>query len=329
MDTTAIRHQRVSLNGVELDLTLAGPTDGELVICVHGFPESAHSWRHQLPALANAGYHAVAPDMRGYAHSAKFTEVADYGIEKLTGDLVNLLDYFDAQKAVFVGHDWGALITWDLARLHPERVKAVINVSVPFIDWPAPPTSLFKAMYGDNFFYMLYFQPVGPVEAELDPQAERFLKAILWAGSGEGYNPDTKTYPAKDHGWLDTLPTPPAELAPWLSSSDFATYTEQFKESGFFGPCSYYRNLDANHELVKNYPASLMTMPIWFIGGTKDMVIARDLNGINRMSAQLPNYQGHVLIEGAGHWTQQERPQEFNAALLGFLKDLRSLDYGV
>jgi pimeloyl-ACP methyl ester carboxylesterase len=317
--------RRVAVNGVELDLTEAGPEDGELIVCVHGFPESAHSWRHQLPALADAGYRVVAPDMRGYAHSSKPTDVADYGITKLTGDLVALLENLGHDKAIFVGHDWGALITWDLARLHPERVTALINVSVPFIDWPAPPTSLFKSMYGDNFFYMLYFQEVGPVERELDHQAEKFLKTILWVGSGEGFTGDSKTYPAKDHGWLDTLPTPPEALPAWLTAGDFATYTDQFNTSGFFGPCSYYRNLDANHELVKNYPPSVMTMPVWFIGGTKDMVIARDLNGVNRMKAQLPNYQGHVLIEGAGHWTQQERPEEFNAALLGFLKDLKSI----
>jgi pimeloyl-ACP methyl ester carboxylesterase len=319
------RTRRLAVNGVELDVTEAGPGDGELVVCVHGFPESAYSWRHQLPALADAGYHAIAPDMRGYAHSSKPTEVRDYGIEKLTGDLLALLDEFNTEKAIFVGHDWGALITWDLARLHPERVKAVVNVSVPFIDWPAPPTTLFKNMYADNFFYMLYFQDVGPVEAELNPQVERFMKTMLWVASGDGYSPDHQTFPAKDHGWLDTLPSPPADLAPWLTQADFSKYTEQFTDSGFFGPCSYYRNLDANHELVKNYPATRMTMPIWFIGGTKDMVIARDLNGVKRMSAQLPNYQGHVLIEGAGHWTQQERPEEFNAALLGFLSDLKSL----
>ena len=314
--------RRIAVNGLELDITEAGA--GDPVICVHGFPESAHSWRHQLPALAAAGYHAVAPDMRGYAFSSKPTEVTDYGISALCGDLLGLLDHLGHEKAVFVGHDWGALITWDLARLHPERVKAVVNVSVPFVDWPAPPTSLFRAAYGDNFFYMLYFQEVGPVERELDPQASRFLKAILHAASGEGWNPDTPKFPAAGHGWLDTVPAPPEALPAWLTTQDFALYTKQFEESGFFGPCSYYRNLDANYEVLKGFPVSRMTMPIWFIGGTKDGVIARDLNGINRMSTQLPKFRSSALIEGAGHWTQQERPLEFNRILLGFLDELRS-----
>lgn len=314
--------RRVAVNGVELDITEAG--SGEPVICVHGFPESAHSWRHQLPALAAAGYHAIAPDMRGYAFSSKPKAVADYGIANLCGDLVALLDELGYAKAVFVGHDWGALITWDLARLHPDRVKAVINVSVPFVDWPAPPTSLFRAAYGDNFFYMLYFQEVGPVERELDPQAGRFLKTILHVASGEGFTPDTPKFPAASHGWLDTVPAPPERLPHWLTADDLDTYTKQFEESGFFGPCSYYRNLDANYELMKQFPVDRMTMPIWFIGGTKDGVIARDLNGIKRMESQLPNFRGYSLIEGAGHWTQQERPEEFNAALLGFLTELTS-----
>ena len=313
-------NRRVAVNGVELDITEAGA--GDPIICVHGFPESAYSWRHQLPALAAAGYHAIAPDMRGYAFSSKPKAVTDYGIEKLCGDLVGLLDHLGYEKAIFVGHDWGALITWDLTRLHPERVKAVINVSVPFVDWPAAPTSLFKATYGDNFFYMLYFQEVGPVERELDPQAGRFLKTILHVASGEGFNPDTPKFPAAGHGWLDTVPAPPDALPAWLTAKDFDLYTQQFEESGFFGPCSYYRNLDANYEHMKRFPVDRMTMPIWFIGGTKDGVIARDLNGIERMRTQLPNFRGHALIEGAGHWTQQERPDEFNAALLGFLAEI-------
>ena len=324
MTNPLVTMRRITLGSVELDVVEALPAADaargcEPVILVHGFPESAHSWRHQMLALAGAGYHVVAPDMRGYAGSSRPTNVADYGIEQLTGDLLSLVNQLGYERATFVGHDWGALITWDLARLHPHRVKALINVSVPFVDWPAAPTSVFKAASGENFFYILYFQEVGPVEAELNPQVARFMKTILWSASGDGFRSDPTPHPAAGNGWLDTMPAPPDQLASWCTDDDYATYVRQFETSGFFGPCSYYRNLDRNYQLVKNFPVSNMTMPIWFIGGTKDMVIARDLNGVNRMRAQLPNYQGHVLIDGAGHWTQQERPVEFNAALLEFL----------
>jgi pimeloyl-ACP methyl ester carboxylesterase len=325
MSNPVITNRRVAVNGIELDVVEGRPDPGNErdappIVLVHGFPESAHSWRHQVPALAAAGYHVIAPDMRGYAGSTKPSNVGDYGIEQLGGDLLALLDVIGQENAVFVGHDWGALITWDLARLHPSRVAALINVSVPFVDWPAPPTDVFKATMGDNFFYILYFQPVGPVEAELDHQVPRFMKTILWAASGD-HVPEGHLFPAAGNGWLDTLPAPPEELGSWCTPEDLAIYVRQFEESGFFGPCSYYRNLDANYRLVSAIPVSVMTMPIWFIGGTRDMVIARDLNGVERMRAQLPNYQGQHLIDGAGHWTQQERPAEFNEALLRFLDE--------
>ncbi len=158
------RERVAHVNGVDLVVREAGEPGAPLVVLSHGFPEGAFSWRHQLPALAAAGYHVIAPDQRGYGRSSVPRDVTAYGIDHLTGDLIALVDEAGAEQAVFVGHDWGALIVWDLARLHPERVKAVVGVSVPFVQWPAPPTSLLRAAAGDRFFYMLYFQPVGPAE---------------------------------------------------------------------------------------------------------------------------------------------------------------------
>ena len=146
----------------------AGDPANPTVLLCHGFPELAYSWRHQMAPLAEAGYHVLAPDQRGYGHSSAPRGVDAYGIGNLTGDLVGLLDHFGKDDAVFVGHDWGALIVWDLARLHPERVRAVVGVSVPFVQWPAPPTQLMKMIYGDRFFYILYFQQPGAAEGELD-----------------------------------------------------------------------------------------------------------------------------------------------------------------
>lgn len=323
-----VLQRRVGVNGVELDIIEAGPADGPLIVLVHGFPESSWSWRHQLLPLAAAGWHVVAPDQRGYAGSTKPTTVEEYGIRSLAGDLIALVDLLagaDA-KAVFVGHDWGALIVWDLARLYPERCRATIGVSVPFVDWPAPPMSIFKMLHPDTFFYMLYFQEVGPAETELGADPRTTMRRMLYSASGDvpashdSIMAQTQPRPAKGTGFLDVMHEPPSGVLPdWCSTQDLDVYTASFTESGFFGPVSWYRNMDANYALLQDYPVARITHPTAFIGGSRDPVIARDLSGLERMKAQLPNYLGAVVLEGAGHWTQQEQPEAFNTALLQFL----------
>ena len=323
MSAADLRRRRAAVNGVELDLLEAGPADGPLVICSHGFPEGAWSWRHALPALAGAGYHAIAPDQRGYGGSSCPTEVSAYGIEALCDDLLGLLDEAGQQQAVFVGHDWGARIVWELARLHPERVKAVVGVSVPFVAWPAPPTQLMRAMAGDRFFYMLYFQEVGPPEAELGADPRRTMGRILYSASGDGFQGvPSEAPPAEGTGFLDLMRDPPTPLPAWLTDADIDHYAEQFRRSGFFGPVSYYRNLDANYEVVKDLPADRVSMPSYFIGGDRDGVAIMDPDGPARMAAVLPGFRGATMLPGIGHWTQQEAPEAFNAALLGFLATL-------
>jgi pimeloyl-ACP methyl ester carboxylesterase len=320
-----IRRSRMHTNGVELDVLESGPADGPLVVLSHGFPELAWSWRHQLKALGEAGWHAIAPDQRGYGRSTKPSEVAEYSTDHLGKDLLGLVDQVSGPgtSAVFVGHDWGAFLVWDLAREHPERVRAVVNLSVPFVDWPMAPTEIFKAIHGDNFFYILYFQAIGVAEAELDTHVERVLRGILWVASGDGYSGTTPlARPADGAGFADGLDGPPGGVMPsWLSEDDVQVYVDAFTASGFFGPVSWYRNLDRNAERVKGYPISAMTMPTWFIGGSKDLVIANDATYETR-NAMVPGYRGHTVVTGAGHWTQQERPEEVNAALLSYLSQL-------
>lgn len=316
--------KRYAVNGIELDVIEAGDPAHPAVVLCHGFPESAHSWRHQIEPLVAAGYHVLAPDQRGYARSSAPSTVEAYGVEHLGGDLLGLLDVTGHDDAVFVGHDWGALLVWDLARIHPERVRAIINVSVPYTEWPAPPTEVFRAASGDRFFYILYFQEVGPAEHEMEADVTRTMRAVLWGASGDAFveHPPPPP-PAAGTGFLDVIAgrgEVPAELPSWLTDDDLASYVDAFEASGFFGPVSWYRNLDHNHALVKDRPAP--AMPVWFIGGTRDGVIAYRPGYVAAMEQRLTDHRGTTLIEGAGHWTQQEAPEAFNRALLAALAEL-------
>jgi pimeloyl-ACP methyl ester carboxylesterase len=325
---TGVRQHRASANGIELDVISAGPTDGPVVVLAHGFPESAWSWRHQMLPLAAAGWHVLAPDQRGYAGSTRPAEVAAYGTDELSADLLGLVDSVagEGAQAVFVGHDWGALLVWDLARTFPDRCRAVVGVSVPFANWPAPPTTIFRHLHGDNFFYILYFQEVGPAETELGRDPRLTMRRILWSASGDVPVSTLMTQPeprpAAGTGFNDVLSEPPGGVLPaWCTPHDLDVYTASFTESGFFGPVSWYRNLDTNYERVRHIDPSVMTMPTWFIGGSRDPVI-RDRTPIDNMRAVLPNFKESFLIDGAGHWTQQEYPSEFNGHLLSILGSL-------
>jgi len=316
----------IHVNGVDLKVMEAGDPSAPCVILSHGFPESAHSWRHQIPVLADAGYHVLAPDQRGYGFSSAPKNVEAYGIQNLTGDLVGLLDATGHETASFVGHDWGAFVVWEAGRLFPDRCNSVVGVSVPFTPWPMKPTELFKMMFGDRFFYILYFQEVGPAEREFEADVRRTMHNIMWGASGAKYRPGpadvSELPPMEGTGFLDMFSDIPSELPSWLSQDDLDYYVEQFSHSGFFGPVSWYRNFDANYDVTKDIDPSVMTMPTFFIGGDKDGVIAARLDTLDAVNSLMPNYKGSVIIPGAGHWTQQEAPAEFNSALLGFLKSL-------
>ena len=300
-----VRQRRARVNGVELDVNEAGRQGDPLIVLAHGFPESAYSWRHQLLPLAAAGYHVIAPDQRGYAGSTRPAAVSDYGIEQLTGDLLGLVDQAGHEQAIFVGHDWGALIVWDLARLYPERVRAVVGVSVPFTYWPLPPTQLFKMAMGDRFFYMLYFQEVGPADEEMGRNPHTTLRNTLWGASGDAYESmlarsEGPQAAGRGNRMARCHATCAGDTAGLGHRSRRAALRRQFTRSGFFGPISYYRNLDANYELVKDLPPSRLTMPSYFIGGSKDFVVTRGEAPINAMPELLPGFRGSTIIEGAG-----------------------------
>src|SRR6516165_10798507 len=311
---------------MELHVAVAGPPDGRPVVLCHGFPELWYSWRHQLGALADAGYRVFAPDLRGYGGSTAPREVRDYGADALTGDLCGLLDHYGYEQAAFSGHDWGAMVVWEMGRLHPERVSSIYNMSVPYSHAPGPPTEIFKSIFGDKFFYMLYFQQVGPPEAEFDADPRRYVRSMLYSAGGEGMAQGPALLgdaPAEGTRFLDILRPAPDVLPAWLTEHDVDVYTEGLSRSGLFGPVSFYRNLDANWRRSKDLPASLYTMPTGFLTGSLDPVVIMQPGSIERMTDELPNFRGGTVVEGAGHWVQQERPAESNAAFLSFLAATR------
>jgi pimeloyl-ACP methyl ester carboxylesterase len=319
-------HTSDEFGGIDLEVIDAGTPGNPVVVLAHGWPESSHSWRHQIDPLVAAGYRVLVPDQRGYGFSSAPKDVEAYRSDRLSADLIALLDDIGADTATFVGHDWGALLVWDLARFHPDRVAAVVNASVPYTPWPMPPTEMFRATYGDRFFYILYFQVPDLPENELDTDIARSLRTVIWGGTGETAAPPRPTIelpPLAGTRLLDSwgpLGGVPEGLPDWLPAADFDRFVEQFSASGFFGPISWYRNFDADWKLTKDLPAP--PMPVAFIGGEKDMVIAHRMEYVESMAASLPDYRGHLIIADVGHWTQQEKPAEFNAALLHHLAAL-------
>jgi pimeloyl-ACP methyl ester carboxylesterase len=320
-----IVHEQIPANDITLHVAMSGPADGPPVVLCHGFPELWYSWRHQLGALGDAGYRALAPDLRGYGGSSQpKDDVTAYGSDRLTADLCGLLDHYGYQQSAFVGHDWGAMVLWEMGRLHPERMSSLYNMSVPFTQSPAPPTDVFEVIFADKFFYILYFQPIGPAEAELEADPRTFLRTMLYAAGGEGMAGGTglADAPRQGTGFLDILPSAPGVLPAWLSEDDVDVYAEAFAANGFFGPLSFYRNIDANWERSKDIPPSTVAMPVGFLTGSLDPVISMLPDAAAEMDALLPDFRGMTTIEGAGHWVQQERPEETNAALLRFLSSL-------
>jgi pimeloyl-ACP methyl ester carboxylesterase len=316
-----ITHAQVPVEGAVLHVAHCGPSDGPPVVLCHGFPELWYSWRHQLPFLGDLGYHAIAPDLRGYGSSSRPPEVAAYGTDRIAADLCGVLEHFDLDRSVFVGHDWGAIAVWEMGLLHPDRVSAIYNLSVPFAaPGPTPPTEVMEAVFADRFFYILYFQTPGVAEDELEHDPRTFLRAFFYGVGGEGMREGGRgLLPREGTRLLDTFTAPPSTLPGWLTEDDLDVYATAFDESGFAGPLNYYRNLDANWTRNKDIPPAVLTMPTGFCTGSLDPVKAMFRNADDRMASQLPDFRGTTDIEGAGHWVQQERPGEVNEALGRFL----------
>jgi len=323
---TDIQHRTIDTNGIRMHIAEQGT--GPLVVLCHGFPESWYSWRHQLAALADAGFHAVAPDMRGYGQTDRLAEIDKYTLLHLVGDIVGLLDALGEPSAVIAGHDWGAPVAWHAALLRPDRFRAVIGLSVPFRPrGPVRPTTVMPRT-DDAVFYQLYFQEPGVAEAELERDVRTTMRAVAWAASGDAPRGD-RSLPGgvgmvpKSGGFLSGMAAP-STLPRWLTEADLDFYAGEFTRTGFRGGLNWYRNIDRNWELLAPYAGSVVTVPALYVAGDRDLVLA--FRGMDQVIANLtkfvPQLRKTLILPGCGHWTQQERRDEVNAAMLEFLKGL-------
>jgi pimeloyl-ACP methyl ester carboxylesterase len=318
--------RNIETNGIRLHIVEQGT--GPLVLLCHGFPETWYSWRHQLDALATAGFRAVAPDMRGYGKSDRPEAIDQYTLYHLVGDMVGLLDALESPTAVIAGHDWGANVAWHAALLRPDRFRAVIGLSVPFRPrGKVPPTSLMPRTE-DARFYQLYFQEPGVAEAEFERNPRATLRNMLYGGSGdvprEGGAPSTDLGMVPREGVFLRGPAAPTALPGWLNEGDVDYYAQEFQRTGFRGALNWYRNIDRNWELSAPYAGAPVTVPAFYIAGDRDLVVS--FPGMDRLLANLkhfvPALRGTVMLRGCGHWTQQERPGEVSLAMIDFLRGL-------
>jgi pimeloyl-ACP methyl ester carboxylesterase len=320
--TTEVSHRTLVANGIQIHIVEAGA--GPLVVLCHGFPESWYSWRHQLAALAAARFHAVAPDMRGYGRTDRPEAVDQYTLFHLVGDTVGLADALGAETAVVAGHDWGAPVAWHAALWRPDSFRGVIGLSVPFR--PRSPDRPTTAMpqTDDEIFYQLYFQEPGVAEAEFERDPGLFLRATLYALSGD-MPPGLRSFgmvPRKGGLLRPGLPPPP--LPAWLAKADLDFYAGEFARTGFRGGLNWYRNIDRNWELLAPFAGAPVAVPALYIAGERDPVLS--FPGMDRLIPNLakfvPQLRRTIILPGCGHWTQQERAAEVSAAMIDFLRHL-------
>ena len=297
----------VSVNGVQLEVFEAGRENaGNPIVLCHGWPEHAYSWRHQMPALAAAGYHVIVPNQRGYGNSSTPTEVTDYDIEHLSGDLIGLLDHYGYEDATFVGHDWGAMVVWALTLLHPNRVKTLVNLSLPYQDRGERPwIEWMEDVFGGDFYFVHFNRQPGVADAVMDENVTRFLRNMYRKNL-----PHVAPEPGMMMINLAKAETPVGD--PIMSDDDLAVFVLAFESTGFTGSVNWYRNLDRNWHLLADVDP-IIQQPALMIYGDQDMVAK-----LENLSDFVPNVE--VINMDCGHWIQQEKPEETTRAILSWLE---------
>jgi pimeloyl-ACP methyl ester carboxylesterase len=310
-------------NGIKMHHVEQG--SGPLVVLCHGWPESWYSWRHQIPALAQAGFRVIVPDQRGYGQTEAPDAIESYHIFNLVGDIVGLIHSLGESQAIVVGHDWGAPVAWHCALLRPDIFRACALLSVPYLPRGSTRPSVTWAALENTgkHFYQSYFQEPGRVEAELDADPWRSMAMILYSASGD---------PPPEERWQFLFPRAktfiesgvvPTRLPPWLSKADVEFFAGEFKRAGFRGGINWYRNFDRNWEMTAFLDGALLRQPSMFAAGEHDCVLAMiggDASPI--VKASMPACRKLTILPGAGHWIQQERPAEINGLLVEFAKGI-------
>jgi pimeloyl-ACP methyl ester carboxylesterase len=313
IDSTEITHRYAMINGIRYHYTEAGR--GPLVVMLHGFPELWYSWRHQLAALANAGYHAVAPDLRGFGESEVTPDVSDYSLLQHAKDVKALIDHIGAKDAVVAGHDWGANLMWTMPMLYPETIKAAISLSIPFYPEPRDPAEIRKKWAS----VFTNFEKKGVIEAEFEKEPELFFRLFFYGLSGDApAGTLNKLYvqsTPKDR-LIDLFPQTD-ELPSWLTQEDLDYYVNAYKKTGITGALNFYRNTDEDYPRLKELYKKGINQPVLFVGGGEEAAVK--FGSTEPMKAALPGLKKIIILPGCGHWLQQERPGEVNAAIIEFL----------
>jgi pimeloyl-ACP methyl ester carboxylesterase len=304
----------IEVNGVRLSVYEAGPVDGPAVVLSHGFPELAFSWRHQLPALGAAGYHVIAPDQRGYGGSDRPESVTDYDIVHLTDDLVGLLDVMGHERAVFVGHDWGGIIVWQMPFLHRDRVAGIVGLNTPhFPRLPVPPIQMFRQAAGENF-YIVWFQKPAEADAKLAENVDVLFDRMM----RRSVDPELlRAHAINASDFVEAVVNAPELGEPLMPPDELNVFIGTFKQTGFTGGINWYRNFDRNWELSADQTsARIEGIPCLMVTATWDPVLAPAL--AQGMPDLIDDLEVHE-IDRCGHWTQQEHPDELNRVLIDWL----------
>ena len=315
--------QFAQVNGIRMAYYEAGPKEGHPLILCHGFPEIAYSWRLQIESFAKAGYHVIAPDQRGYGQTEAPPRTEDYDMEHLAGDLIALLDHLGIRKAVFVGHDWGGLISWQLPLMYPERISGHIGVNTPYQPRrKEDPIAFMEKTLGEHM-YIVFFQKPGLPEAILEEDIERTIRFFSRLPppkkEGEGERA-IGPYSFALHMGVQNF-KPAGDRRQMLSDEEVAVYVEAFTRSGFRGPVNWYRNMTRNWEKSAHLPVNI-TIPCLMVMAERDAVLMPSLTkGMERFIPDLEK----VLIEDCGHWTQREKPEELNRIILDWLERRKSV----
>ncbi|MFE6176882.1 alpha/beta fold hydrolase [Streptomyces sp. NPDC056464] len=319
---TDITHRLIPAPAGRLHLAEQGT--GPLVLLVHGFPESWYSWRHQLPVLAAAGYRAVAVDVRGYGRSSRPESEDAYRMLELVADNVAVVEALGERSAVIVGHDWGATIAADSALLRPDVFRAVGLLSVPYTPPGGPkPSEVFAGMGGPEEFYVSYFQRPGRAEAEIEPDVRGWLAGFYAALSADAMpGPGAPDPHFVTSGGTLRERFPAGRLPAWLDESDLDIYAGEFERTGMTGALNRYRNMDRDWADLADHAGAPVTQPSLFLGGSLDASTAWLADAIEAYPTTLPGLLSSHVLDGCGHWVQEERPEETNRLLIDWLAAL-------